>query len=111
MIPILKSSKLEYKEQNLSEGDVVEFPRNAVGGRFGVVTGGFGMYTFTSGSKIFGVFGATAQNAVENYVQYLQLDIETKAKFDPSGFTRRQPCKVVGHINTKTGKIEKTLQT
>jgi hypothetical protein len=100
--------KTKYEEQNLNEGDVVEFPRNKDVARFGVVTGGFGMKTFLSGSMIMGVFGATAQEAVDNYKTHLKMDRYTS--FEPAGTTRRQECRVVGHVNVKTGKIEKPLQ-
>ncbi len=80
----------EYKLQNLREGDIVEFPKNDPPARYGVVIGGFGMSTTTIGSKIFGNFGATPQEAIDNF------HADTNG-----GFTRTQECAVVGHIEPK----------
>lgn len=114
----------EFKLTELEKGDVVEFPRNNPAWRFGIATGGFGMSLKTLGSKIFGVFGVTREEAIKNYRIYLvrqakrreRQDKEMKEKGSytidfsdtvPSeGYTRRQPCKVVAHVNPKTGEVK-----
>ena len=116
-------SKFEMIE--LKEGDVVEFPENNPAWRFGVVTGGFGMSLKTLGSKIFGVFGATKEETIKNYKVHLVLKAKRREKQDKEmkekgsftidfsdtlpfeGYTRRQPCKVVAHLDPKTGEKSK----
>lgn len=95
--------------QDLTEGDVVEFPRNEKEWRFGVVMGGFGMNTQLSGSMIIGVFGRNPQEAIANYKMHLaKTNITTSLSCE--GHTRRQPCRVVGHVNPKTGELEKSIE-
>ena len=113
-------SKFEMTE--LKKGDVVEFPRNNPAWRFGVATGGFGISLQTLGSKIFGVFGASQSEAIKNYKVHLlhkarrrekqDREIKEKGSFTIDfsdvlpfeGYTRRQPCKVVSHVDPKTGE-------
>lgn len=106
---------MEFELRDLEEGDVVQFPKNSVLRRFGVVTGGFGVSTKARGSKIFGIFGKTPGDAVKRYLNYLEQKKKTREKGKPDftaplpegyGFTRRQRCKVVGHVDPGTGEAK-----
>lgn len=108
--------------QELHEGDIVEFPENDQIYRFGIVRGGFGMSTQTIGSKIFGIFGSTIEKTLEHYKIELEMEraeaeernrqvkakgsFEIKLGFSPDwrGYVRRQPCRIVGKVNLKTGE-------
>lgn len=111
----------EFKYIDLTEGDIVEFSDHKPDSRFGVVTGGFGMSTKAMGSKIFGSFGATKEKAVENFKKSLaykaahrpkngrliEVDLFAEERDLPDdGYTHRQPCRIVGHVNPQTGEPE-----
>jgi len=112
-----------YKVQELKEGDIVDLQKNLPEWRFGIVIGGFGMSTDTLGSKIYGVFGSSVEEVKENYKLYLQHKQQVDAKWklegeiDPfdtlvcEGYTRRGPCKIVGHLNLETGADETAEKT
>ncbi len=115
-------SQEKYDYRDLVEGDIVDFKENATPYKFGVVTGGFGMSTACIGSKIFGVFGPTIEQTRTNYKEYLKIKTAEDARMaaemkekgscsinwdadpDYKGYTSRQPCKVVGHVDLKTGE-------
>lgn len=114
--------KNKYDFRDLAEGDIVDFEKNNPQYRFGIVTGGFGMSTACIGSKIFGVFGATVEQVKANYKDWLKIDaaetqrreaekkatggynIDFGADPDYKGYTRRQPCMVIGRVDLKTGE-------
>lgn len=111
-----------FKIQDLHEGDIVEFPENDQKYRFGIVRSGFGMSTQAIGSKIFGVFGSTIEETLEHFRMELEMEraeteerdrqvkekgyFEVKIGFGPNwrGYCRRQPCRIVGKVDLKTGE-------
>ena len=104
--------KNEYKMQELKAGDLVEFPENEEEYRYGIVTGGFGCSLVTMGSKIFGVFGSSPEEVKERWKLHLQEEEAEKKEMaekgsvkidmnnipDWNGYTRRQKCRIVEHI-------------
>lgn len=113
-----KKKEAKFAYQEIKEGDVVEFSKNDPRFRFGVVAGGFGTDPKSLGSKIFGSFGATPEEAMENYRKSLarkeqqikelkekgSITIDITKGVDYEGYTRTQPCRIVGHVDPKTGQ-------
>jgi len=113
-----KKKQAKFVYQEIKEGDVVEFPKNETRFRFGVVKGGFGTDPKSMGSKIFGSFGATPEEAMENYRKSLarkeqqlkeikekgSVTIDITKTVDYEGYTGTQPCRIVGHVDPKTGQ-------
>ena len=103
---------LKFEYRNLKSGDIVEFSDTFKDSRFAIVTSGFGMSLASIGTKIFGIFGATKEEAVENYKdhvnclsKYTDVTERLNSQRKPyEGFVRRQLCKVVGKVDLKTGE-------
>ncbi|MBA7679789.1 hypothetical protein ES703_88093 [subsurface metagenome] len=93
----------EFEVQELNDGNIVEFSENSSEWRFGVVDGGFGMKTFTIGRKIFGSFGATAEEAEKNHKIFLKENQNLNLPF--RGFTCRQPCRIVGKLTIEEKNV------